>query len=246
MKIRHIVGVLVCAAGVAASAATASPAFADPQLPSGPIPPPVTGANLPTSTSVPSAPNAPVASPGDSSASVTVSPQLSNPINNLPTGYTVVASPGLSSCQVAGPAGSCTVTGLTNGTAYTFTATASNDVGSSSSSTPSNSVTPNASPATPLAPLAFAGLNSAWVVVAGPAVTEGSSIPDSYTVTASPGGQTCTITGVVGLCQVVGMYSGSSYTFTVIAHSSGGASSDSSAPSGSVSPIAGVYPDGGV
>jgi hypothetical protein len=235
MKIRHIVGVLVCAAGVAAAA---SPAFADPQLPSGPIPPPVTGANSPTSTSVPSAPNAPVATSGSSSASVTVSPQLNDPINNLPTGYTVVASPGLSSCQVTGAAGSCTVTGLTNGTAYTFTATASNDAGLSAPSDASNSVTPYPAPATPYAPAVFASANSAWVIVAAPAVTDGSPLPDSYTVTASPEGQSCTITGIVGLCQVLGLRYGTDYTFTVTANNaSAGVSSQASPPSTSVSPL---------
>lgn len=40
---------------------------------------------------------------------------------------------------------SATVTGLTNGTAYTFTVTAANEAGSTLASAPSNAVTPNAS-----------------------------------------------------------------------------------------------------
>ena len=58
------------------------------------------------------------------------------------TGYTVTASPGISSCTTAST--SCTVTPLTNGTAYTFTVTATNSAGTGSASTASSSITPAA------------------------------------------------------------------------------------------------------
>jgi prepilin-type N-terminal cleavage/methylation domain-containing protein len=66
-----------------------------------------------------------------------------------PSSYTVSASPQVSgvtrTCTVTGSSGECIVAGLTNGVAYTFTATASNAVSTSTASTASASVTPDVS-----------------------------------------------------------------------------------------------------
>ena len=56
------------------------------------------------------------------------------------TGYTVTSNPG--GIVATGTTSPITVNGLTNGTSYTFTVTATNSYGTSPSSTASNSVTP--------------------------------------------------------------------------------------------------------
>ncbi len=86
----------------------------------------------------PSAPPAPTAVAGDGTARVTVA---AGP-GNTPASYRVTASPGGRTCTVTGAAGSCLISGLTNGTGYRFTATATNAGGTSSSSAASSAVTP--------------------------------------------------------------------------------------------------------
>jgi hypothetical protein len=154
------------------------------------------------------------------------------------TGYTVTAAPGGATCTTTG-ALSCTVTGLTNGTAYTFTVVATNAIGTSAPSAPSAAVTPTAPagvPAAPAAPSAVPGDRQAFVTWAAPAAN-GSPIT-GYTVTAAPGGATCTTTGALS-CTVGGLTNGTAYTFTVVATNAIGNSAPS-APSGAVTPTAGA------
>jgi hypothetical protein len=149
------------------------------------------------------------------------------------TKYTVTSSPGGRTCTTTG-ARRCLVTGLMNGTAYTFTVTATTVVGTGAPSDPSAAVTPTPVPGPPGSVTAIASNSSAIVSWAAPSVTGGSSIT-GYTVTASPGGKTCTTTGAL-TCRVTQLANGTSYTFTVKATNSYG-TGPASEPSSAVKPV---------
>ena len=89
----------------------------------------------------PLAPAAPTAVPGSGSATVSWTAPADDGGSPI-TGYTVTASPGGQTVTVAGSVRTATVTGLTNGTSYTFRVTATNAVGDSAPSPASDPVTP--------------------------------------------------------------------------------------------------------
>ncbi|RLK61715.1 fibronectin type III domain protein [Actinokineospora cianjurensis] len=97
------------------------------------------------SITAPSAPSAVAAVASNASATVTWSAPGDG--GNAITGYTVTPYIGSTpQTPVAVTGTSAQVTGLTNGTSYTFRVTATNAIGTSAPSTPSNAVTPSATP----------------------------------------------------------------------------------------------------
>ena len=131
-----------------------------------------------------------------------------------------------------------TVTGLANGTTYTFTVTASNSVGAGAASAPSNAVTPVVPATVPGAPTnvtAVAGNAQATVSFVPPGSDGGAAIT-SYTVTPSRVRAALTpTTGASSPVTVTGLTNGTTYTFTVTASNSVGAGA-ASAPSNAVTP----------
>lgn len=183
--------------------------------------------------SAPGAPTGVTATAGNSQASVSWSAPASDGGSTI-TGYTVTASP-----SVTAPSGcvntsstSCTFTGLTNGTSYTFTVVAINSIGTSSSSSASTSVTPATVAGAPTGVTGTVGNAQVTVSWTAPASTGGSAIT-GYTVSSSP--SVSAPSGCVNTasttCVFTGLTNGTAYTFTVVAINSVGNSNSSTASS---------------
>jgi N,N-dimethylformamidase beta subunit-like protein/fibronectin type III domain protein len=145
---------------------------------------------------------------------------------------------------LTGSAGtSFTVTGLTNGTTYTFTVAAINAVGTGPDSAASPPLTPVATPTVPGAPTGVAGVpgdRSVALSWTAPASNGGSQIT-SYRITPYIGAnaQTPINTGSSATSYTVnGLTNGTAYTFTVAATNSIG-TGPASAPSASMTPQVG-------
>jgi titin len=197
----------------------------------------------------PAAPGNVTATAGDKSATVswTAPANGGSPI----TAYTITPYVGTTAqtpTVITGtpPAASANITGLTDGTAYTFTVSATNGVGTGPASAASSPVTPTA-PTAPAAPgnvTATAGNQSATVSWTAPA--NGGSPITMYTVTPYLAGVAQTPTQVAGsppatTAIVTGLTNGSSYTFAVSAANAVGAG-PASAPSPAVTPTATAAP----
>ena len=222
-----------------------------PALPPGPG---FTPLNCPTpiATAAPGAPVNVVGVASNNAVTVSWSPTQSNQPVTSYTVNTITAGPAVAPVTVtpvAGslfPATSVLISGLVNGTSYTFTVIASNASGSSPASAPSAPVTPPgiAVPAPPTGATAIPGDTQASVSFTVSPPPQGAPIT-SYLVTSNPGGIVVSIpppaSGNIGTALVGGLTNGVSYTFTVQAIDPAGASAPS-APSNAVTPSAAHVP----
>ena len=145
------------------------------------------------------APTSPVATAGNAQVSVAFSAPSFNGGSTI-TGYTVTSSPG--GLTGNGAASPVIVNGLTNGTAYTFTVTATNSAGTSSASSASAAVTPQAPQtitfANPGSKILGTPVTLTATASSGLTVTFTSSTPGICSVT--PGGAVSSISA--GVCTI--------------------------------------------
>ena len=176
---------------------------------------------------VPGAPTGVTATPGNarprSSSGSPRPPTAAAPSRS----YTATAAAG-KTCTATAPALTCTITGLTNGTTYSVTVTATNAAGTGPASSPAVAVVPRTVPGAPTGVTATPGNLAAVVKWVAPASNGGSAVT-SYTVTSSVGARTCTATAPALTCTVTGLTKGTSYTFTVKATNAAGAGPASAA-----------------
>lgn len=181
------------------------------------------GAVVPST--VPDAPTSVSATGGNAQASVSFTAPASNGGAAI-TEYTATSSPG--GFTATGSSSPLVVSGLTNGTAYTFTVVATNIKGNSVASSASSSITPSTVPSAPTSVSASAGNAQATITFTASSSNGGATIT-GYTATSSPGGLTATGSG--SPLTITGLTNGTSYTFTVVATNSNGNSAASTASS---------------
>jgi M6 family metalloprotease-like protein len=205
--------------------------------------------NAATPVGVPGAPTIGTATAGNGQATLTWTAPASNG-GSAVTGYKVTPYIGATAQTVQtfnSTATSQAVTGLTNGTAYTFRVAAVNAIGTGAQSAASNSVTPAVpatSPGAPTIGTATRGNAKATVAWTAPASNGGSAIT-GYVVTPYIGAtaQTAqTFNSTATSQDVTGLTNGTAYTFKVAAVNAVGTGSQSAAskvvvPNATIPPV---------
>ena len=180
-----------------------------------------------------SAPDAPTSVIGSITGAGSISVSWTAPVDNggaTITRYSVVASPGGRGCTTTG-ALTCVVSGLTSGTTYTFTVSASNRAGTGAGSAHSEPVTAVSVSGPPLRVTAVFARSSATVSWSPPANNGGSAIT-LYTATSNVGDLSCTSESTS--CVVSGLVPGTTYSFTVFATTASGVGTASAASNSGV------------
>ena len=168
---------------------------------------------------VPGAPTSVSAERGDELATIS----WTAPANNgaTITQYTVTSNPGGLTCVWASGPLSCDVLGLTNGTSYTFTVSATNSVGEGNPSSASQAVVPAAVPGMPTSLSGSSGNGTVSLTWVTPSSVGGSGILDYIIEYSSNSGATWTTftdgTSTTTSATVTGLTNGTSYVFQVSA-----------------------------
>ncbi len=189
--------------------------------------------NASTAPTVPDAPTAVSAVPGNTQAIVSWTAPTYDGGSPI-TGYEVTPYIGMTALTpVVFPSTATTqpMTGLTNGTSYVFTVRAINAIGSSAPSLASNAVTPATVPGAPTIGTAVAGAFEATVSWTAP-VSNGGSPITGYAVTPYIGAtaQTPVVFSSTTTTQTVtGLTIGTTYTFRVAAINGVGTGAQSAA-----------------
>ena len=185
-----------------------------------------------------SVPGAPTIGTVSTASGTSVNVAFTAPANNggaTITSYRATSSPG--GFSNTGTTSPILVTGLTAGTAYTFTVLATNLAGNSAASGASNSIAPDVVPGAPtIGTATLSGSSGASLTFTAPTANGGSAVT-SYKATSSPGGITSTLTqSGSGTITISGLTANTSYTFTVTAINTAGAGSASSSSNSITTP----------
>ena len=203
---------------------------------------PATSALSATPGNVPSEPISVVVTPSNGSIDVLWTAPTSDG-GSLISSYTATADDGLGhtfTCTTSTT--SCTISGLTNGTAYAVTVVATNITGNSAASSTA-SATPVSVATAPVITSVTHGdgtLTATWTAP----VSDGGSAITGYIATFDDGDGgvfTCETSSLA--CSVIGLTNGTSYFVTVVATNAIGDSPASASSSGTPSTIAGSPTD---